>query len=143
MKVKCSNGSELFINDNRDYINFNDMRPWLAESLKERRIFRISQVIGRTEEELLENSFMTIGIVRHLEKYLERHGYTLLDGNNSLIRLGLHKPNLKYLRNNGIMNLSDLEDLTVYELAYDYGMGEDRARFIANRMLVLGRRMRA
>lgn len=141
MKVRCSNGSEVYVSQSNDYLDFCDMPKWLADSLRERNVFRVSQVIGQTEEELLENGFMTIGIVKHLEKYLKRHGYLLPDGLNSLTRLGLHKQNIKYLRNCGIMNLTDLENISEDELAYDYGVGEERARFIASRMEVLGRSM--
>lgn len=126
----------------KDTFEYESMQPWLVEELKKRNITRPSEILGRTEEELLDSGLFTLGTIRHLSLYFEERGQFFKYGESSLNRLHLHKPGLKMLRNKGIYNLDDLEYCTWSELAWKFGFGRERANYIEMMMRRLGRKLR-
>lgn len=125
-----------------DVFDYSCMQNWLADILKEKGITRHNQVLGRSEEELLDSRIFTLGIIRNLSLYFEKKGLFFRGGENSLTRLHLHKPGLKMLRDSGIWDLDDLENCSWNELAHEIGFGRERADFIETMMLRMGRELR-
>lgn len=125
-----------------DTFDFAGMQTWLADILKEKGITRHSQVLGKSEEELLDSSVLSLGTIINLSWYFEDRGLYFRGGKNSLSRLHMHKPGLKLLRSHGIYDLNDLSYCSWHELAYKIGFGRERADFIRNRMAYLGMSLR-
>lgn len=124
-------------------IDFENLQDWLVDRLKDKEIYSYDQILGYTEEELLDLGILTSGELRNLSVHMEHIGLSFKSGQSSLNRLHLHNPGLFLLRENGIMDLYDLNSLTVEELAYKIGFGMDKACDIAARMAKMGYFLRA
>ena len=121
-----------------DYINFDEVKYWLAVTLQSKHIIRFSQLTGKTESELIDSG-LTPSTVRHIYLLLQENGLCFRGSEDCINRLGLHKANLERMRENYIDTLSDLEEYTVDELVYDCGFSESTAEYISSRMRYFGR----
>ena len=124
-----------------DYIDFTEVKDWLARTLQHKHIIRYSQLTGRTEKELMDSG-LTPATVRHIYLLLIGKGLCLKGGDDCINRLGLHKENLERLRENFIFSLSDLEQYSLEELVNDCDFSWKTANFIKSRMRYLGRPLR-
>ena len=122
----------------RDEIDFENLQGWLVDRLQDKGIYRYSQIIDYSEEEILDLGILTSGELRNILVHMEKIGLSFKSGENSLNRLHLHNPGLFLLRENGVMDLFDLQALSVYDLAYKIGVGMDKACDIASRMAPMG-----
>ena len=121
-----------------DYIDFSEVKDWLATTLQSKNIIRFSQLTCRTEEELMDEG-LTPATVRHIYLLLKDNGLRLRNSDDCINRLGLHKANLERLHKNYIDSLSDLEKYTYDELIYDCGFSRSTANYISSMMKYFGR----